>query len=99
MEEEKVNMEEEKMYSKQEVEAIVAQVNMQARSQCEAYARRCMAAEEQLSYKRLDYLFKVVEYAGSFDMDFVKKCVEEIQESITIPEEQEPESETEKVEE
>lgn len=97
--EEKETTQEERMYSKQEVEAIVAQVNMQARNQVQHYANRCMALEEQLSYKRLDYLFKVVEHADAFGMEFVAKCAEEIEESITIPEEVEaPEAETEKPE-
>lgn len=31
------------------------------------------------SFKRLDYLFKVVELAGTFkDADFVNKCIDEI---------------------
>lgn len=39
-------------------------------------------------FKRLDYLFKVVENATIFDMEFVDKCVDEIKELITPPEEE-----------
>lgn len=40
--------------------------------------------------KRLDYLFKVLDHAALFDVDFVDKCVEEIVQLLTIPEKQEP---------
>lgn len=39
--------------------------------------------------KRLDYLFKVLDHAALFDVDFVDKCVEEIVQLLTIPEKQE----------
>lgn len=44
-------------------------------------------------FKRLDYLFKVVEIANSigtwhFNDDFIQKCIEEIQEAMTIPTEE-----------
>lgn len=84
---------EERTFSQQEVEAIVAQVNMQARQQCEGLARKCQFLEEQLMYKRLDYLFKVVEHGGSFDIEFVQKCSEEIQAALTVPEQENIETE------
>jgi len=37
-------------------------------------------------FKRLDYLFKVVELGGSFSVDFVDACANEIKSMITIPE-------------
>lgn len=40
-------------------------------------------------FKRLDYLFKVVENAPMFDEAFVDKCVEEIKELMTPPSEEE----------
>ena len=46
-------------------------------------------------FKRLDYLFKVVDIANSkdskysFDDDFVLKAIDELQEALTIPEEKE----------
>ena len=37
-------------------------------------------------FKRLDYLFKVVELASTFkDPDFVNSCMDEIKEALTIP--------------
>lgn len=46
-------------------------------------------------FKRLDYLFKVVENSKHFKLDFVEKCVAEITELLTIPKEEE-EAEPEK---
>lgn len=40
------------------------------------------------SSKRLDYLFKVLEYAPMFDRDFVKLCSVEISESLTLQNEE-----------
>ena len=42
-------------------------------------------------FTRLDFLFKVIQYADKFTDDFVKECIEEIQESMTIKEEKEKE--------
>lgn len=37
-------------------------------------------------FKRLDYLFKVVELASTFkDSDFVNSCMDEIKEALTVP--------------
>lgn len=38
-------------------------------------------------FKRLDYLFRVLESAPSFDNTFVKQCASEIQEALTLKEE------------
>jgi hypothetical protein len=46
-------------------------------------------------FKRLDYLFKVVENASAFSSDFVVKCVEEIEGTITLPEKTEVQPEEE----
>lgn len=40
-------------------------------------------------FKRLDYLFKVMEYPHMFSDEFVQKCAAEIESSITIPEPEE----------
>lgn len=98
MEETKNNMEEKetKVFTKEEVENIVQQVNLQARTQCENLFRENQALREQLMYRKLDYLFKVVENSGMFPMEFVEKCVKEIEETFTAPEtEDAPEKEGE----
>ena len=38
-------------------------------------------------FKRLDYLFKVMEFQSMFDKSFVEKCSKEIVDLITIKEE------------
>lgn len=38
------------------------------------------------TFKRLDYLFKVVKYEDMFPGGFTKKCIEEIVDVMTIPE-------------
>ena len=38
-------------------------------------------------FKRLDYLFKVVENGHMFQQDFLEKCIAEIEELLTVPEE------------
>lgn len=40
-------------------------------------------------FKRLDYLFKVVENGHMFKQDFLDKCVKEIEDIMTVPEEPE----------
>ena len=42
-------------------------------------------------FKRLDYLFKVVENGHMFKQDFLEKCIAEIEELMTVPEEVEEE--------
>lgn len=37
-------------------------------------------------FKRLDYLFKVVEFREAFNPDFVSRCAEEIEGHMTPPE-------------
>ena len=39
-------------------------------------------------FKRLDYLFKVVENGHMFKQDFLDKCIVEIEELMTVPEEE-----------
>lgn len=46
-------------------------------------------------FKRLDYLFKVVENEISFPQTFINNCVEEIQDMMTLPKEEKEEKEEE----
>ena len=56
--------------------------------------RQMAEMNAMLQTKRLDYLFKVVEIANdstgafNFRVDFVTSCIEEIQESLTIPQDE-----------
>lgn len=40
-------------------------------------------------FKRLDYLFKVLEYQNSFNKEFTDTCVKEIMTMMTIPDKNE----------
>lgn len=40
-------------------------------------------------FKRLDYLFKVVENGHMFKQDFFEKCIAEIENLMTVPEQEE----------
>ena len=46
-------------------------------------------------FKRLDYLFKVVENGHMFKQDFLEKCIAEIEELMTVPEETEKDNKEE----
>lgn len=39
------------------------------------------------AFKRLDYLFKVIENGAMFNPEFLNNCISEIEESLTIREE------------
>lgn len=41
------------------------------------------------AFRRLDYLFRVVEFKDSFSSDFVVSCVEEIEQGMTVKNEEE----------
>ena len=45
-------------------------------------------------FKRLDYLFKVIENGHMFGQDFLEKCIAEVESLMTVPEqEKKPETE------
>ena len=52
---------------------------------------KLQAANMSNMFKRLDYLFKVVENGHMFKQDFLEKCIAEIEELMTVPEEVEKE--------
>lgn len=44
--------------------------------------------EQFVMNKRLDYLFKVLEFSKEFSSDFIGNCASEIQEAMTLPQEE-----------
>ena len=50
-------------------------------------AKRNRELEGFAMNKRLDYLFKVLEFSKNFTSDFVGNCASEIEEAMTIPQE------------
>lgn len=61
---------------------------VQIANQLQERNRQLMGQLQNLSnvYKRLDCLFMVLKNAECFDKTFIKKCADEVQEIMTIPE-------------
>jgi hypothetical protein len=72
----------------------------QQNQQMQEYIRKLHAQMRQMDqnnmFKRLDYLFMVLQHSTMFDADFVGDCIAEIKEAITIPEEEEKPEEPKK---
>lgn len=68
--------------SYEQLENIAHQLSDQAK---QLYAR-LQEANMANMFKRLDYLFKVVENAHAFREEFVSKCITEIEDLMTVPE-------------
>lgn len=79
----------------EQLENVAHQLSEQAR---QLYAR-LQEADMTNVFRRLDYLFKVIENQQVFPEAFVEQCVTEITELITIPKEAETPSEDNPVEE
>ena len=71
--------------SYEQLENIAHQLSEQSR---QLYAKLQEANMANI-FKRLDYLFKVVENAHAFSEEFVAKCIAEIEDLITVPESEE----------
>ena len=71
--------------SYEQLENIAHQLSDQAK---QLYAK-LQEANMVNMFKRLDYLFKVVENAHAFNEEFVAKCVAEIEDLMTVPEAEE----------
>ena len=82
---------EQKKMSYEELENVAHQLSEQVR---QLYAKLQEANMINI-FKRLDYLFKVVEHSSKFDIEFLEKCISEIQEILTIPENKEETNEKE----
>lgn len=68
--------------SYEELENVAAQLSAQNR---QLYAR-VQSMDMTNIFRRLDYLFKVVENAHAFPEDFVTECAIEIRDMLTVPE-------------
>lgn len=56
-------------------------------------ATRTRELEQFAMNKRLDYLFKVLEYSNKFSSDFIVSCTNEIEEAMTITNQEEKKEE------
>lgn len=86
--------EREKKLSYEELENVAKQISEQNRM----LVQKLNEQNNFNLFKRLDYLFKVVEFSVNFKQEFVDRCTDEIEQIITIPEELEPKEETAKEE-
>lgn len=84
MEENKVKNERPEKMSYEQLENVAHQLSEQNR---QLYMKLQSANMTNL-FKRLDYLFKVIENSDKFNKEFVNKCLTEIESSMTIPEEE-----------
>ena len=69
--------------SYEQLENVAHQLSEQAKQ----LYMKLQAANMSNMFKRLDYLFKVVENGHIFKQDFFEKCIAEIEEIMTVPEE------------
>lgn len=90
--------------SYEELNQACAEMSQQIQQQ-NKYIQQLHKQMQEMSFmlqnKRMEYLFKVVELSRTdgyykFDSDFVTICIKEIQESLTIPEQEEKKEETPK---
>src|SRR5574344_2106931 len=78
--------------SYEELENIAHQLSEQSR----VLMQKLQEANMTNAFKRLDYLFKVIDMAHMFEEEFVTECVNEVKGLIQIPEEIDPNIEEEK---
>lgn len=78
--------------SYEELENIAHQLSEQSR----VLIQKLQDANMTNAFKRLDYLFKVIDMAHMFEEEFVTECVNEVKGLIQIPEEIDPNVEEEK---
>lgn len=81
----KIDNENPQKMSYEQLEQVAHQLSEQARQMYDQLQK----ANLTNMFKRLDYLFKVVENGEMFSQEFVTKCINEIEEFMTVPEESE----------
>ena len=80
--------------------AELSQQNAQLRDYAQKLYKQMQQMDMAYQFKRLDYLFKVIETANSnklwqFSEEFINMAFKEIEETLTIPEEEEENEEVE----
>lgn len=78
-------MEENKKLTYEQLQNVAANLS----TQVQQLNRQLQEANMYNAFKRLDYLFKVVDSNGPFDSDFILTCVDEIKKIMTIEENKE----------
>lgn len=80
---------EKKKLSYEELENVAHQLSEQSQT----LYRKLQESNMTNMFKRLDYLFAVVENKEAFPEEFTKKCIDEIVNTMTLPEPEETEEE------
>jgi hypothetical protein len=96
MEEKKLNLQGTKKETKSANKLTYEQLNeacSQLYQQNQNLVKQLQQANMVNMFKRLDYLFKVIEYGGMFDDKFLDDCVSEIKDAMTVTSEDTKESE------
>lgn len=78
---EKPEVKENEKMSYEQLENVAHQLSEQVR---QLYAKLQEANLENM-FKRLDYLFKVIENAHAFNAEYISKCTSEIESLMTLP--------------
>ena len=73
-----------KKLSYEELEKVAHELN----NQCQTLYKELQNANMLNTFKRLDYLFKVVENINEFPQEFAKYCIEEVVNIMSVPEEE-----------
>ena len=93
MEEQKKKKEEMKKSQVQRPEKMSYEQLENVAQQLSEQNRQLFAKLQELNmanmFKRLDYLFKVIENGHMFKQDFFEKCITEIENLMTVPEQEE----------
>ena len=102
-----VSTEQSQKLSYEELNQACAEMSQQIQQQnqyIQQMRKQMLEMNFMLQNKRMDYLFRIVEIANKnntseyacFAKDFVEECIDEIQESMTIPQQEEEKEETSK---
>lgn len=83
-------VEQPKELSYEELKNVAAQLQHQN----EQMRNAIMKLDYTNTFKRLDYLFKVIEFSIQFPDDFVTNCINEIVDMMTVKEEEKEEKES-----
>ena len=82
----------EKKFTYEELNDIASQLSQQNQQLYQQLQR----ANMNNMFKRLDYLFKVVENGHMFNSEFLDKCISEIEDTITVEEDSTQDNKEEK---
>lgn len=79
----------EEMYTKEQVQAFIQSF----KDQIMYLSQKLQDKAVEDTFKRLELLFKCIDHEIYFDKDFIDKCVVEIKDIMTVPEEEAEEEE------